>query len=42
MGREHLKVSSYDIQYLDKLDFDITIFPGEKLNSKFSNLTSFI
>ena len=30
MGREHIKVPSYDIQYLDKLDFDISIFPGKK------------
>ena len=26
---EHIKVHSYDMQYLDQLDFDISIFPGK-------------
>ena len=26
---EHYTVPSYDMQYLDKLDFDISIFPGK-------------
>ena len=26
---EHIKVLSYDMQYLDQLDFDISIFPGK-------------